>query len=128
MDRQKRILLIEDDKFLYDLYLNVLQKGGFYVEVADNGEDGLFKALNDNFDLILLDIMLPKKNGVDVLKELKEKGKNTPVLVLSNLGQEEIVQQCLTLGAVGYLIKVQNLPQDVVIRVNEVLESISGKQ
>lgn len=120
MDK-KNILLIEDDKFLSDLYQKVLTQAGYQVEVARDGEAGLSKAQQQRYDLILLDIMLPKKNGVDVLRDLKGKDltKNIPVMVLSNLGQEDIVKDCLFLGAVGYLLKVEHLPQEVVGRINE---------
>lgn len=119
---QRKILIVEDDKFLYDLYQRVLLEAGFLVDVAIDGEEGLKRAEEGRYDLVLLDIMLPKKNGVDVLKALKSDGskvKNLPVIVLSNLGQEDIIQQCLRMGAVGYLVKVQNLPQEVVSRVKE---------
>lgn len=119
---QKTILLIEDDKFLYDLYKKVLAEAGFLVEVADDGEKGLAAAKSKKYDLVLLDIMLPKKNGVDVLKELKASntiGKTSPVIVLSNLGQDDIIKQCLGLGAIGYLIKVENLPQEIVRKVSD---------
>lgn len=119
---QRKILIVEDDKFLYDLYQRVLLEAGFLVDVAIDGEEGLKRAEEGQYDLVLLDIMLPKKNGVDVLKALKSDGskaKNLPVIVLSNLGQEDIIQQCLRMGAVGYLVKVQNLPQEVVSRVKE---------
>ncbi len=117
----KKILLIEDDKFIFDLYKRVLTQAGYEVMVAQDGEEGIKMAQNQKFDLILLDIMLPKKNGVEVLRDLKgnDLTKNIPVMVLSNLGQEDIIKDCLSLGAVGYLLKVEHLPQEVVGRINE---------
>lgn len=115
----KRILLVEDDKFIYDLYKKVLTEAGFVIDIAADGEEGLNKILQGGNDLILLDIMLPKKNGIQILSDLKAANSRVPVMVLSNLGQDEVIRQCLSLGAIGYLVKVQNLPQDVVLRVKE---------
>lgn len=120
----KRILLVEDDKFLYDLYKRVLTDIGYEVDVAVDGEDGLNKATQNKYDLILLDIMMPKKSGVELLLELKaasSPSREIPIVMMSNLGQDDVINQCLSAGAAGFLIKAQNLPQDIVSRVKEFL-------
>lgn len=119
---KKRILLIEDDKFIDDLYSRVLSQSGYEVDTAMDGQTGLDKALSENYDLILLDIMLPEKNGVEVLTELKanEEVRNIPVLVLSNLGEETMITKCLSLGAIGYMIKANNTPKEIALKVNEI--------
>ncbi len=117
-----KILLVEDEIDLSELYRYVLQKAGFTVLAANNGEDGL-KLARDNPDarLMLLDIMLPKMHGIDVLKRLKEDSttQKLPILLLSNLTEENILQQALELGAAGYIVKVRFTPQQVVEKVKE---------
>lgn len=118
---KKRILLIEDDEFVCDLYHRVLTQSDYEVATARDGQIGLDKALAEGYDLILLDIMLPGKTGVDVLKDLKshEDARAIPVLILSNLGEEEVMKKCLSLGAIGYIIKANNTPKEIVLKVNE---------
>lgn len=120
----KKILLIEDELFLRDLYVQVLERSGYTVLSAFDGEAGL-QLVHDNPDasLILLDIMLPKKHGVDVLKQLKSDPdtKNIPVFILSNLTEEKIVAETLKLGAKGYLVKVQVDPIKLLEKINNFL-------
>ena len=107
MDETAKILVIEDDKFLNKLYSDQLRREGFEVSVAISGEEGLSKALNENPDLVILDIVLPHKNGFDILSEMKlrRKTKNIPVVILTNLEQDTDIKTGLDLGAAGYLIK-----------------------
>ncbi len=119
MDIKRKILLIEDDKFIADLYLRVLRGAGYEVDYAQDWFDEIEQG---KYDLILLDLMLPKKNGVDILQGLSSQGKlQTPILILSNVGEDKIVEQCLKLGAIGFLLKSSHTPSEVVTRVNEVL-------
>ena len=87
MDNQKRILIIEDDKFLLKLYSDKLKREGFEVSMAISGEEGLGKVEHEKPDLVLLDIILPQKNGFDILGEIKlnKETKNIPVIILTNL-------------------------------------------
>ncbi|HLD11847.1 MAG TPA: response regulator [Patescibacteria group bacterium] len=113
----KTILIIEDDLFVRELYERILEKRGFVVEAVEDGIQGLELARSKSFDLILLDIMLPKKNGLAILKDLREKGSSTertPVFLLTNLGQESIVREAFRIGADGYLLKARFLPKQVV--------------
>jgi DNA-binding response OmpR family regulator len=116
-----KILLIEDDKFLSDMYVTKFSQLGYAIETAYDGEEGLKKAYKIKPGLILLDIKLPLKNGFQVLEELKEniETKNIPVILLTNLGQQEDVEKGKKLGAVDYMIKAQFTPQEVVEKVKK---------
>lgn len=118
----KKILLVEDDIFVRDIYARELKKGDYEVVIAEDGQEGIDKANADKFDLILLDIMLPKKTGIDVLKEIRiGSGVNqeTPVYLLTNLGQGSIIKQAVDIGAQGYLLKARYLPSQVLDSINK---------
>jgi len=118
----KKILLVEDDVFLAGMYVTKLGMEGYEVKMADDGEKGLKLAKSENPQLILLDIILPKMSGFDVLKDLKEdkSTKDIPVILLTNLGQREDVQKGLDLGAKDYLIKAHFMPSEVVKKINNI--------
>ncbi len=120
----KKILIIEDDQFLREFYQELLQSEGFSVDVASDGEIGFQKAHMGGFNLILLDLMLPKKDGLAILRDLKvspPQTQNGPIVVLTNLGQDAIINQCLNMGAEGYLIKSAMNPDQVLTEVNSYL-------
>jgi two-component system, OmpR family, response regulator AdeR len=120
MDK-KRILLVEDDTFVRDLYSNVLAKSGYEVVTAVDGEHALEIAKEGKYDLVLLDIMLPKLTGLEVLTTFKETHsdmKDVPVFLLTNLGDESITSEAYRLGAEGYLLKAKHLPKQVVEEVD----------
>jgi CheY-like chemotaxis protein len=124
----KKILLIEDEFFIRDLYERYLKKSGYEVLTAVDGEDGLNKALNNQVDLILLDIMMPKMTGIEVLEKIKQDnsiGKNTPVYLLTNQVQESIIKEAFKLGAEGYLIKAQLLPKQIVEEIQNIFKNRS---
>lgn len=104
-----KILIIEDDKFLLKLYSDQLKHGGFEVSGVLTGEEGLHRVSKQKPDLILLDLLLPKKNGFEILSDLKlnPKTKGIPVMILTNLAQETDVQKGMELGAASYLIKTE---------------------
>src|SRR5258708_34861815 len=112
---QKTILLIEDDLFIRELYQRTLTKEGYTVLTAGDGEQGI-QLVSQHPDLILLDLMLPKKNGIDVLKEIKADPETAiiPVIILTNLGDQSMVNELKTLGAVGYIVKAQFTPPQIV--------------
>lgn len=113
----RKVLLIEDDVFIRDIYGRELKKGEYEVEIAEDGEQGIQKATSTKYDIILLDIMLPKKTGIDVLREIRaaqEPYKSTPVYLLTNLGQGSIIKQAVDIGAQGYLLKARFLPSQVL--------------
>lgn len=117
------ILLIEDDPFLWSLIRSKLTKEGFNVTVAQDGQEGLAHAAKINPDLILLDIILPDLNGFTVLEKLKSNKATSrvPVIILSNLGQQEDLSKGMALGAKDYLIKAHHTPQEIIDKVKEVL-------
>ena len=118
-----KILVVEDDKFLANAYRVKLEKLGFEVKIAMDGEEGLVFAAEFVPDLILLDLVMPKKDGFTVLQELKadEKLKNIPVLVASNLGQKEDVDKAKELGAVDFVIKSDESLSSIVDKMRRYL-------
>ncbi len=119
MDEKKKILIVEDDKFLLKLYSDKLMREGFEVSMAISGEEGLSKVVQEKPDLVLLDVILPQKNGFEILSALKLNPalKDIPVVVLTNLGQESDIKTGMDLGAVDYLVKtdfsITKLPEVV---------------
>jgi len=122
----KKVLVVDDEDSIREIYRRELQSRGYSVVVAPDGEEGLLKAGEETPDIVLLDIMLPKMSGIDVLKALKENQltKNIPVLLLTNLGEETIIKEGFELGADGYLLKVSYTPAQVV---DEVSKFLSGE-
>lgn len=120
----KRILLVEDDRFLRRACEAGLERQGFIMLTAADGEEGLRLARTEAPDLILLDILMPKMSGIEVLRALKadEGTRNIPVLVLSNSSQEDSMQQATTLGAIGYLVKANLSLDQLGDRVAKLLE------
>lgn len=121
------ILLVEDDTFFQKFYSLKLGEAGFQVMIAGNGEEGLQKAAETHPDLILLDIVMPKKDGFEVLKSLAadEKLKTIPVLVFSTLGQEEDVARAKQLGARDYVNKSFFDFDTLHNKINEILTKTS---
>jgi DNA-binding response OmpR family regulator len=117
------ILIVEDDVFLADLYKTKFTLEGFKVVVAYDGEKGLELARKNNPDIILLDLVLPKLSGFDILKELRSnsKTKDLPVILLTNLSQKADVERGLKLGANDYLIKAHFMPSEVVDKIKKLV-------
>lgn len=103
----KKVLIIEDDLFFQKFYLTKLTEKGYEVIVASNGSEGLEKIDSEKPDLILLDLIMPEKDGFDVMKALNEKKltKKIPILIFSTLSTQEDINQALALGASGYINK-----------------------
>ena len=121
----KRILLAEDDRFLRRAEEAALKRAGFVVLAAADGEEALRMAIAEKPDLVLLDLIMPKLQGFEVLKALKADPATAaiPVVVLSNLGQEGDVQRALEGGAVAYLVKANLSLDELVARARETLAS-----
>ena len=100
-----RILYVEDEEFLAEAVIHVLKKNKINVDHAADGEEGLELALKPNYDAIVLDIMLPKLSGLDILKTIRARGVTTPVIILSALGEVEDKVKGLEIGADDYLAK-----------------------
>ena len=125
------IIIIEDDFFVRDLYDRAFKRKGYNTITATDGVEGLNKVKTNHADVVLLDIMLPKENGIDVLKEIKginSTVKDTPVYLLTNLGQEEIIKDAFKIGADGYLIKAKMTPDQVVAEIEAFLRGNAPKK
>lgn len=125
MDNQaKKILIVEDDQFLREFYQELLAAEGYSIDTAADGEVGLSKIQNNDYNLVLLDLMLPKKDGVQILRDLKTTSAKSPdviIVVLTNLGQDSVIKECFNLGADGYLIKSALNPDQVLTEVKSYL-------
>jgi DNA-binding response OmpR family regulator len=124
-DYKAKILFVDDDNFLRKVYKAELEDHGYEVLLAADGEEGLAMAKANDPDLILLDMIMPHKNGFEVLTELQANPltKNIPVIILSNLGQKDDIRKGLDLGAVDYLVKDNTTLGVIVSKVNEYLHS-----
>ncbi|MBI3671762.1 response regulator [Candidatus Azambacteria bacterium] len=122
----KKVLIIEDDSFLSDMYKTKFSSDGFDVTMADDGETGI-KLLKEGLRpaIILLDIVMPKLDGIETLTVIKKMDdvKNIPVIMLTNLGQKEEIDRAMALGAASYLIKANYTPSEVVKKVSDTLEN-----
>jgi len=119
----KKILFIEDEPTIQKSISKYLEKEGYEVKNALDGELGLITAKKIKPDLILLDLILPKKNGFEVLKELKkdEETKKIPVIILTNLEESDNIERVLALGATAYLIKANYKLEEIVEKIEQVL-------
>jgi two-component system OmpR family response regulator len=120
-----RLLIVEDEADLRDALGQALREEGYAIDTAENGEDGLFNAENTNYDAILLDIMLPKLDGWEVLRRLREK-KKTPVLVLTARDQSLDRVRGLDTGADDYIIKPFDLPE-LFARLRAIIRRAAGQ-
>ncbi len=119
----KKILVIEDDTALYNLYATELQLKGFRVSNVSDGTLAVQAVKEQKPDLILLDLVLPGRNGLDILKELRddEEFVETKVIVLTNFGNEENVSTALELGATEYIMKYKIVPSELSEKVAAIL-------
>lgn len=117
----KKILIAEDDFFIRDVYSKVFSLSKYEVHVAVDGAEALEKIKKEPFDIILLDIMMPRMTGIDVLKNvraLETPAKNTPIFIITNLGQQSVIEEAFKFGMDGYIIKSQVTPQQLVDEIN----------
>ena len=124
MDKKTiHVLLVEDDVFLSSIYQKKFEMEGFKVTPVDNGEKVLAEAKKKKPHIILLDVLLPKRDGFSVLAQLKADAevKDVPVILLTNLGQKDDVEKGLEAGAVDYLIKAHFKPSEIVDKVKKIL-------
>lgn len=119
--KKKTILIVEDDPILSRMYSEKFGFEGYGVEIAKDGQEALDLVKEKHVDMVLLDIMLPKMSGTDFLKEFKStpKGKEIPVLALTNLAEEEEKQKALELGVKEYLVKAMQTPEQVVEKIKK---------
>ncbi len=119
-----KVLIIEDDPLMFRMYQKVFQLANHQVVVTTNGEDGISQAKEGDFTVILLDVMMPKMNGLDVLKQLKadHATEATPVIILTNSVSDKVIKAAMSMGATEYILKSDHDPMDVVKIVEQVLE------
>ncbi|CAN5126888.1 N/A [soil metagenome] len=119
-----KLLIIEDDPFMRSLYDNMFSLAGFEVVLANDGEQGVNMAKIALPKLILLDMMMPKMSGLEVLDHIKneETTKHIPIAILSNLAEEEDKKRAFEKGAIAYIVKSEHEPADVVALIQQLLE------
>ena len=120
-DDKTKVLIVEDDSMILDMYVHKFEQEGFIVFHLDRGDNVAELADKEQPHIILLDVIMPGLDGFAVLQELKtnDKTKQIPVMMLTNLGQDEDKTKGMTMGAVGYIIKSTMTPGDVVKKVRE---------
>ncbi len=118
-----KIAIIEDDSTINQMYRMKFEADGFDVQVADNGKTGVELVEKFQPDLILLDLQMPEMTGDEALAEIRghDWGKTVPVIILTNLGEEESPKQLRNLGIHSYIVKANLTPKEVVLRVKEAL-------
>jgi len=117
----RKLLIAEDDFFIRDIYSKVFSLSGYDVQVAVDGVDAFEKIKAQQYDMILLDIMMPRMTGIDVLKNvraLSTPSKDTPIFIITNLGQQNVIEEAFKLGMDGYILKSQVSPQQIVDEIN----------
>jgi len=123
----KKILLVEDDQFTRELYEEVLKNAGFEVSTAVNGEEGLYHIREGNYDLILLDLIMPKMDGLEVLRSLKNeppKTNNGPIVLLTNITNDPVFNSAygLNVGVKDHLVKSDITPGDLLEKAKKYLD------
>jgi CheY-like chemotaxis protein len=111
-----KVLIVEDDQALREVFSLIVKSGGYKVGTAQDGQDALKKLVKFSPDLILLDMLMPVKSGLEFLREanIAKTYPKTTVIILSNLSESATIQQALTLGATKHLIKSNVLPEDLL--------------
>jgi len=124
---KKLVLLVEDDPFLSNILMMKLQKEGLNVVHAVDGDDALTKLNEGDYEMVLLDLILPKKNGFEVLETMRQdtRFENTPVIIVSNLGQDSDMEKARSLGVIDYIVKERLSIDDLVNKVKSELPSES---
>ncbi len=119
-----KILLVDDDAFLRDMYATKFAELGDEVQVASDGTSALSKIESDTYDVIIMDMVMPGMSGVDLLVELKkrEDAKKSVCIILSNQGEESDIQAARNAGADGYIIKAESIPSEVVATVHSIVK------
>ncbi len=120
----KKVLIVEDDAFLQGLEAGKLKKDNYEVVVASTGEEGMEKIHEPGIDLVLLDLILPKFDGFEILRKIKETEnlKHIPVIVFSNLSEEKDIKRAESLGAADFMVKSNFTLDELVDHINKILK------
>lgn len=123
-EKKLKILVVEDDPFIQEMYRGKLTKMGYFVFLACSGKEGLSCLEKELVNLILLDVVMPVMNGLEMLEILKKDDmyKKIPVILLTNLSQQEDIRKGLSLGAVDYMVKAHFTPSEVVEKIKKFAE------
>ena len=117
-----KILLIDDDAFLRDMYATKFNEHGMNVSVAENGDMALEMLAREQYDVVLLDMIMPGMSGIEILKHIKSEklGGDPKCIILSNQGEKDDIEGALKGGAVGYIVKAELVPSEVVAEVKKI--------
>ena len=128
-ETKAKILVVEDEEILLTALKEELGSGGYQVEGAGDGVEGLAKTKSFKPDLILLDLLMPKMDGMEMLQKLKGdvQTRDVPVVILTNLSDYEKISEALSLGAMDYLVKANYKLEDLLDKVSTVLARKTGK-
>ncbi len=120
----KKILIVDEDRLIRESYQEVLKSEGYEVEAALDGREGLNKIIENSYDLVLLDIMLPKLDGIGIIREISERSSKTPissVIFFTNLSEDPVVKEALQSGVHSCLVKADTSPDQLLTHVQEAL-------
>ena len=125
----KKIIVVEDEQYLRELYIQILQQEGYSVDSAEDGDIAFEKLSKNQYDLVLLDVILPKMDGLQILEKLSKMGdrKFDNTVLLTNLGQDLVVAKALDYGVRGYMIKSDYTPEEMINEVKGYLENSAVK-
>lgn len=115
------ILLVDDDSFLRDMYATKFKEAGHSVDAAENGEEALNAIAKSDYDVVLLDMVMPGMSGAELLSKAAKTKPDTTFVVLSNQGEESDKKIAKEAGAVGYIVKAESIPSEVVKRVESIV-------
>ena len=116
-----KILIIEDDPFVRRFYKKLFEEENLTIYLAVNGDEGVAKAKEIIPDIVLMDIMMPGKNGIEALKEIKADPKlaNIPIMMLTNFGEQEFVKKSMESGANEFVVKADVTPKELIAKVRK---------
>ena len=120
----KKLLLADDDMYIRELYTEVLKEAGYEVTACQDGEEALTHLQTGGFDMVLLDIMMPKLDGIGVLQSIKQKPPvkpNGPIILLTNLAHDPILKEATVLGAQTFLIKADLTPDQLITKIKSIV-------
>jgi two-component system response regulator ResD len=122
---KKALLIIEDDIFVRELVSMKLREAKYKVTESSDGQDGLNKLLAGEYNIVLLDLMVPNKTGLEILTEFRDKkssNHNPKIIVMSNLTEQDKITECIKLGAIDYIVKSHYSPTEIVAKINNLTQ------